>query len=142
MENLISYIIRIFFSQELMTYLPEQSQIIYKSKDNRQEKVFNVLDWLAALCSHIPDQREPRIQEPEFRIKGYPLPPLNFWILTSDSWSLLQGGDNLPAKRRQVIRDSGGDQIPVLYDFLIHIFSAGIHHIVLNGGDAGGRLAL
>ena len=66
MENLARYIIRASFSQERMTYLPEpvvslkverESRIIYRSKDKRQEKAFDALDWLAAMCSHIPDQR-------------------------------------------------------------------------------------
>jgi hypothetical protein len=45
-----------------MTYLPEESRIIYRSKDKRQEKIFNALDWLAAMCSHIPDQREQMVR--------------------------------------------------------------------------------
>ena len=62
MENLARYIIRASFSQERMTYLPEESWIIYRSKDNRQEKIFDALDWLAAMCSHIPDQREQMVR--------------------------------------------------------------------------------
>jgi hypothetical protein len=58
MENLTRYIIRASFSQERLTYLPEGSRIIYRSKDKRQEKAFDALDWLAAMTSHIPDQRE------------------------------------------------------------------------------------
>jgi hypothetical protein len=59
MENLARYIIRASFSlQERMTYLREESRILYRSKDNRQEKAFDALDWLAALSAHIPDQRE------------------------------------------------------------------------------------
>jgi hypothetical protein len=34
MENLARYIIRASFSQERMTYLPEESRIIYRSKDS------------------------------------------------------------------------------------------------------------
>ena len=45
MENLARYIIRASFSQERMTYLPEESRIIYRSKDKRQEKIFDALDW-------------------------------------------------------------------------------------------------
>ena len=48
MENLARYIIRVSFSQKRMTYLPEKSLIIYRSKDNLQEKAFDALDWLAA----------------------------------------------------------------------------------------------
>jgi len=41
-----------------MTYLPEESRILYRSKDHRREKAFDALEWLAAMTSHIPDQRE------------------------------------------------------------------------------------
>jgi hypothetical protein len=58
MENLARYIIRASFSQERMTYLPEESKIVYRSKDHRQEKTFEALDWLAAMTSHIPNQGE------------------------------------------------------------------------------------
>jgi len=57
MEYLARYIIRASFSEERMTYLSDESKIFYRSKDNRQEKTFDALDWLAAMCSHIPDQR-------------------------------------------------------------------------------------
>jgi len=60
MENLARYIIRASFSQERMSYLPEESRIIYRSKDNRLEKTCEALDRPAAMTSHIPDQRESR----------------------------------------------------------------------------------
>jgi hypothetical protein len=31
-------------------------------KDNRQEKAFDALDWLAAMASHIPDRREQMVR--------------------------------------------------------------------------------
>ena len=62
MENLARYIIRASFSQERMTYLPEESRIIYRPKDNRQEKAFDALDWMAAMTSHIPDQGEQMVR--------------------------------------------------------------------------------
>jgi len=40
MENLAQYIIRASFSQEWMTYLPDETMVLYRSKDNRQEKAF------------------------------------------------------------------------------------------------------
>ncbi|MGA3086356.1 MAG: hypothetical protein ABSE95_16425 [Thermodesulfobacteriota bacterium] len=43
MENLARFIIRASFSQERMTYLPEESQIIYRSKGNRQMTLL----WIA-----------------------------------------------------------------------------------------------
>ena len=48
MENLSRYIIRASFSQERMTYLSEESKVIYESKDGEKEKVFDALEWLAA----------------------------------------------------------------------------------------------
>jgi hypothetical protein len=55
-ENLARYIIRAFlsricpidwrgFSQERMTYIPEDAKVIYQSKDGKEEKVFDALEW-------------------------------------------------------------------------------------------------
>ena len=41
MENLARYNIRASFSQERMTYIPEESKVIYQSKDGKDEKVFD-----------------------------------------------------------------------------------------------------
>jgi len=54
MENLVRYIIRASFSQERMTYIPEESKVVYRSKDEKKEKIFNALEWLAAMCTHPP----------------------------------------------------------------------------------------
>ena len=45
MENLARYIIRTSFSQQRMNYVPEESKVIYQSKDGKQQKVFDVLEW-------------------------------------------------------------------------------------------------
>ena len=66
MENLAHYIIRASFSQERMTYLPEESKVIYEPKacprrrpgNSQGEKVFDALEWLAAMSSHEPDKGE------------------------------------------------------------------------------------
>jgi len=68
LENLARYIIRASFSRERMTYLPgetsaktghrETGQVEYKSKDGSQAKVFDALEWLAAMCSHVPNKGE------------------------------------------------------------------------------------
>lgn len=68
MENLARYIIRASFSQKRMTYLPgkasantghrEIGQVEYRLKDGSQTKVFDALKWLAAMCSHIPNEGE------------------------------------------------------------------------------------
>ena len=54
MENLARYIIRASFSQERMTYIPEESKVVYQSKDGKEEKIFDALEWIAAMCSHPP----------------------------------------------------------------------------------------
>jgi hypothetical protein len=58
MENLARYLIRASFSQERMTYLPEESKVFYESKDVKGEKVFEALVWLAAMGFHVPDKGE------------------------------------------------------------------------------------
>jgi len=62
MENLAGYIIRASFSQERMTYIPEESKIIYQSKDRREEKAFDALEWVAAMCSHVPNKGEQMVR--------------------------------------------------------------------------------
>ncbi len=57
-ENLARYIIRASFSQERMTYVPEESKVINESKDGKEEKVFDALEWLAAMSSHVPNKGE------------------------------------------------------------------------------------
>ena len=54
MENLARYIIRASFSQERMTYIPEESKVIYQSKDGKHGKVFDALEWprRQAGCKH------------------------------------------------------------------------------------------
>jgi len=32
-----------------MTYIPEEAKVIYQSKDGKEEKVFDALEWLAAM---------------------------------------------------------------------------------------------
>jgi len=38
-------IIRASFPQERMTYIPEEAEVIYRSKDGKEEKVFDALEW-------------------------------------------------------------------------------------------------
>ena len=56
MENLARYIIRASFSQERMQYLDQEAKVVYTSKDGRTSRIFAALEWLAAMCSHIPDK--------------------------------------------------------------------------------------
>jgi hypothetical protein len=62
MENLARYIIRASFSQERMTYVPEKSKVIYQSKDGKEEKIFDALEWMAAMCSHVPNKGEQMVR--------------------------------------------------------------------------------
>jgi len=62
MENLARYIIRASFSQERMTYIRDEAKIIYQSKDGREEKMFDALEWLAAMCSHVPGKGEQMVR--------------------------------------------------------------------------------
>jgi hypothetical protein len=62
--NLARYIIRACFSQERMVYVPAEksddglAKVIYTSKDRKSRKVFNALNWLARLVTHIPGRYE------------------------------------------------------------------------------------
>ena len=41
--------------ESYLLYTPEESTVIYQPKNGKEEKVFDALAWLAALCSHVPD---------------------------------------------------------------------------------------
>jgi len=62
MENLARYIIRATFSQERMTYVPEAGSVIYQSKNGQSSRVFDTLEWLAAMTSHIPNKGEQMVR--------------------------------------------------------------------------------
>jgi hypothetical protein len=68
LENLARYIIRASFSQERMTYIPDDqsadgvAKVIYDSKDGKTTKTFDALDWLAQLTTHIPNRGEQMVR--------------------------------------------------------------------------------
>jgi len=70
MENLARYIIRASFSQERMQYLDQVGTVVYTSKacpgprsgDGETAKHFPALEWLAAMCSHIPNRGEHKVR--------------------------------------------------------------------------------
>ena len=64
MENLDRYIIRASFSQERMTYYRETCQVAYLSKDGKATEVFDASEWLAAMCSHVPNRGEQTVLSP------------------------------------------------------------------------------
>jgi hypothetical protein len=45
-----------------MTYIPEESRVLYRSKDGKKENVFDALEWLAAMCSHVPNKGEQMVR--------------------------------------------------------------------------------
>jgi len=62
MENLARYIIRASFSQERMRYLENEGKVIYTAKDGKTSKNFPAMEWLAAMCSHIPNRGEQMVR--------------------------------------------------------------------------------
>lgn len=62
MENLARYIIRAFFSRERMQYIDKKGMVIYPAKDNKERKIFDALEWLAAMCSHVPNRGEQMVR--------------------------------------------------------------------------------
>ena len=62
MENLARYIIRASFSQERMRYLEKEGTVVYRAKNGKDPKTFPALEWLAAMCSHIPNRGEQMVR--------------------------------------------------------------------------------
>jgi hypothetical protein len=62
MENLARYIIRASFSQESMQYLDQEGTVVYRSKHGETTKSFPAMEWLAAMCSHIPNRGEQMVK--------------------------------------------------------------------------------
>ena len=62
MENLERYIIRASFSQERMQYLEQEGTVVYRSKDGKDQKTFPAMEWLAAMCTHIPNRGEQMVR--------------------------------------------------------------------------------
>jgi len=74
MENLARYIIypeghaRASFSypegqkQERMQSLDQEAKVVSTAKDGKSIKVFDALEWLAAMCSHVPDRGEQMVR--------------------------------------------------------------------------------
>ena len=62
LETLARCIIRASSAQERVQYLAEPSKAVYRAKDGSEEKVFDALELLAAMCSHIPDRGEQMVR--------------------------------------------------------------------------------
>jgi len=62
LENLAAYLIRATFSQKRMDYSPEQARVTYHSKDGKEQKIYDALEWLAAMACHVPEQKKQSIR--------------------------------------------------------------------------------
>jgi hypothetical protein len=62
MENLARYIIRASFAQERMTYFSREARVTYTSRDKKRTRTFDALEWLAAMCSHVPNKGEQMVR--------------------------------------------------------------------------------
>ncbi len=45
-----------------MKNLDQEGKVVYTSKDKKTSKVFPALEWLANLCSHIPNRGEQMVR--------------------------------------------------------------------------------
>ena len=45
-----------------MQYLDQEGKVIYTAKDKKTSKSFPALEWLAAMCSHIPNKGEQMVR--------------------------------------------------------------------------------
>lgn len=54
MENLACYTIPAFFSQERMITISEPAKLSYQSKDGKEGKALDAMEWLMAICSYLP----------------------------------------------------------------------------------------
>ena len=56
LENLAAYLIRAAFSQKRMNYCPEEASVLYRSKDGKEKRTYDALEWLAAMACHVPER--------------------------------------------------------------------------------------
>ncbi len=54
-------------TQARMQYLDQEAKVVYTSKDSKTTKVFPALEWLAAMCSYIPNRGEQMVRCYGFR---------------------------------------------------------------------------
>ncbi len=44
------------------TYVPQESKVIYQSKDGKDQRSFEPMEWLAATSSHVPNKGEQMVR--------------------------------------------------------------------------------
>ena len=62
LENLAAYLIRATFSQKRMDYSPHEAAVVYRSKDGKEKKTYDALEWLAAMACHVPERGKQTIR--------------------------------------------------------------------------------
>ena len=63
MENLARYVVRASFSQERMTYIPDESKVVYTGpRTGRARKPLMRWSGMAAMCSHVPNKGEQMVR--------------------------------------------------------------------------------
>jgi len=45
-----------------MQYLAQKGKVVYTARDKKTSKVFPAMEWLAAMCSHIPNSGEQMVR--------------------------------------------------------------------------------
>jgi len=45
-----------------MKYLRQEGTVAYRAKDGKDQKTFPAMEWLAAMCSHIPNRGEQMVR--------------------------------------------------------------------------------
>ena len=50
----------------IIKYLEQEATVVYTSKDGKTNRIFPALEWLAAMCSHIPNRGEQMIRYSRF----------------------------------------------------------------------------
>jgi len=60
-----------------LQYIRDEATVIYQSKDGREEKIFDALERLAAICSHVPDKGEQMVSYGISKKLGAVYPPID-----------------------------------------------------------------
>ncbi len=54
--------VRASFSQKRMQYLADEGTVVYSAKGGKDRKVFDAPEWLAAMCSQVPNRGEQMVR--------------------------------------------------------------------------------
>jgi len=88
-----------------MKYFPEEARVTYRSKYSKEEKEFSSLEWMTALCSHIPDQGEQMVRYYGHYSNVIRGRPKIYWLNTLHSSKILTD-KNIIMKIKQFLLDT------------------------------------